>query len=133
KAGQDTTDEAYKETPPARPPLLRQAGERVQVDDELREVAAMPARPARAAMAAVIEGRDSEPARGQVRDEVAVAADVLRIAVGEEHDAARGAGRRRRALPVDGDAAGPGEGALGCQRACPGCPARRGLTWLHNL
>src|SRR5438445_13159120 len=48
----------------ARPPLLRHAGERVQVGDELREVAAVPARPPRAAVAAVVDGRDAGPPRG---------------------------------------------------------------------
>ena len=104
----------------ARPPLLRHAGERVQVGDELREVAAVAERPPRAAVAAVVDGRDAEPARGEVRDEVAVAADMLRVAVREEDDTARGTGRRRRALPVDGDAADAGEGALGRQ----GVPSR---------
>ena len=97
----------------AGPPLLRQVRERAQVGDELAKVAAVSARPPRAAVAAVVDGRDAEPARGEVRDEVAVAANVLRVAVREEDDTARGTGRRRRALPVDGDTADAGEGALG--------------------
>ena len=50
---------------------------------------AMPARATRAAVSPVIDRRDREPASREMRDEVPVATEMLRIAVRDQDDATR--------------------------------------------
>ena len=68
----------------------------------------MPAWATRAAVSPVIDRRDREPASREMRDEVPVAAEMLRIAVRDQDDATRFRSGRG-ALIEDGDAAHAGE------------------------